>query len=148
MYRFFHHHKVTTFICSGASRNGIFIHQVRYRYRRDSPASSSAAKTIVTFVAVLEEAALVCPVVSDTATVLIIPPQALMQKSLQYCIAGGSQWSRGGLPWHHESSPWRRGGSPPWHHEGSPRRHGAAVFLFHVSDTAVTKYTFIQALVP
>jgi hypothetical protein len=49
-------------------------HCLRYRYRYDYLASSAAATTMMVFVAALEDAELICTVVSDTGTGTIIPP--------------------------------------------------------------------------
>jgi hypothetical protein len=51
---------------------------LRYHYRHDFLVSSTAANEVA-FVAALEEVELLCTVVSDTGTGVIIPPQALLQ---------------------------------------------------------------------
>jgi hypothetical protein len=52
---------------------------LRYRYRYDYLASSAAANTMMVFVAALEEAELLCTVISDTGTGTIIPPKEPLQ---------------------------------------------------------------------
>jgi hypothetical protein len=48
-------------------------HHLRYLYRYDYLASSAAANTMMVFVAALEDAELLCTVVSDTGTGTVIP---------------------------------------------------------------------------
>jgi hypothetical protein len=54
-------------------------HRLRYRYRYNYLASSAAANTVMVFVAALEDAELLCTVVSDTVTGTIIPPKEPLQ---------------------------------------------------------------------
>jgi hypothetical protein len=54
-------------------------HRLRYRYRYDYLDSSAAANTMTVFVAALEDAELLCTVVSDTGTGTIILPKAPLQ---------------------------------------------------------------------
>jgi hypothetical protein len=54
-------------------------HHLRYWYRYDYLASSAAATTMMVFVAALEDAELLCTVVSDTNIGTIIPPKAPLQ---------------------------------------------------------------------
>jgi hypothetical protein len=57
----------------------IMYRRLRNSCRDDFLVSSAAANEIVTFVAVLEEAELLCTVVSETGTTVIISPQLPMQ---------------------------------------------------------------------
>ncbi len=52
---------------------------LRYQYRYNYLASSTAANTKTLFVAALEDAELLCIVVSDAGTGMIIPPEAPLQ---------------------------------------------------------------------
>jgi hypothetical protein len=55
-------------------------HRLRYCYRYDFLISSATANEIVAIATALEEAEVLCTVVSDTGTDVIIPPQALLIK--------------------------------------------------------------------
>ncbi len=56
--------------------------RLRHHNRYNFSVSRTAANEIVTFVA-LEEAELLCTIVSDTRTTVIIPPQGLLQMKQQ-----------------------------------------------------------------